>query len=171
MSQVQSFPPIEPASAQVLILGSMPGRASLQAQRYYAHPRNAFWPIMSTLLGFDLELPYEQRLARLQAAGVGLWDVLQTCTRDSSLDSDIVESSIVANDFAGWFERHPGTQAVLCNGRKAWESYRRHVLPALPAPSAGLPLHCLPSTSPAYAAMSFSDKLKTWQAALARMKY
>ncbi|TGG91290.1 DNA-deoxyinosine glycosylase [Natronospirillum operosum] len=167
MSRVHSFLPIEPASARVLILGSMPGRASLQAQRYYAHPRNAFWPIMGALLDFDPVLPYDQRLEHLRAAGIGLWDVLQTCTRSSSLDSDIIEDSIVPNDFAGWFERHPHTQAVFCNGSKAWQSYRRHVLPALPAPWADLPLQRLPSTSPAHAAMSRANKQQAWQTALA----
>lgn len=162
MSRVHSFPPVEPAQARVLVLGSMPGKASLRAQRYYAHPRNAFWPIMGALLDFDPNLPYDRRLAHLRAAGIGLWDVLQTCTRSSSLDSDIIESSIVPNDFGGWFERHPQTAAVLCNGTKAWQSYRRHVLPHLPAPFRDLPLRRLPSTSPAHAAMPLAEKQVHW---------
>ena len=162
MSQVHSFPPVEPEQARVLILGSMPGKASLRVRRYYAHPRNAFWSIMGQLLDFEPDLPYEERLTQLRLAGIGLWDVLQTCTRSSSLDSDIIESSIVPNDFAGWFARHPRTATVLCNGSKAWQSYRRHVLPRLPAPYCHLPLHRLPSTSPAHATMSPGDKQKHW---------
>ena len=167
MSQVHSFPPVEPERARVLILGSMPGKASLRVQRYYAHPRNAFWPIMGALLDFDAECPYEACLEQLRHNGIGLWDVLRTCTRDSSLDSDIIESSIVPNDFADWFRRHPDTRAVLCNGGKAWQSYRRHVLPTLPESCRALPLYQLPSTSPAHAARSLADKQNEWLATLA----
>ncbi|WP_108125771.1 DNA-deoxyinosine glycosylase [Saccharospirillum mangrovi] len=162
MPTIHSFDPIEPASAKVLILGSMPGKASLRAQRYYAHPRNAFWPIMARLLGFAAELPYEQRVAAVQAAGVGLWDVLAACTRESSLDSDIIESSIVPNDFPAWFERHPHTKAVFCNGTKAYDSYRKHVIPRLAPSFAALPLTRLPSTSPAHASLTANAKFDTW---------
>lgn len=162
MSTIQSFAPIEPTRAKILVLGSMPGKASLRAQQYYAHPRNAFWPILSRLLDFDPALPYAQRVAQLQASGVAVWDVLAACTRSSSLDSDIVESSIVPNDFVAWFERQPHTRAVLCNGAKAFDSYRKYVMPLLPVRYAALPLHRLPSTSPAHASLTLDEKFADW---------
>ena len=102
---VCSFPPAFRTDARVLILGSMPGEASLAAGRYYAHPRNAFWPIMGALFGAGAELPYDQRLARLNAAGVALWDVIARCRRPGSLDSAIEDS--VPNDLASLKRRAP----------------------------------------------------------------
>lgn len=166
MTTVHSFAPIEPKEAHILILGSMPGKASLRAGQYYAHPRNAFWPIVAELAGIDADRPYDERVSALRATGIGVWDVLQACTRTSSLDSDIVESSIVINDFAGWFERHPGTRAVFCNGGKAYESFQKRVIPTLPEPFNQRPVHKLPSTSPAHAAMRPAEKAKHWAEAL-----
>lgn len=166
MQPIHSFPPIEPAHCRILILGSMPGKASLTAQRYYAHPRNAFWPILGQLLEFDPADAYEQRTEALRQAGIGLWDVMQSCVRPSSLDSDILEDSILPNDFPGWFQRHPNTRAVLCNGGKAFDSYRRYALPLLDAPFRDLPLIQLPSTSPAHASRNLEQKLQAWQTLL-----
>ena len=87
----------------MLILGSMPGSASLRAGQYYAHPRNAFWPIMGDLMDAAPNLPYEARIEILQSEGIALWDVLATCVRDGSLDAEIVEASITANDFKAFF--------------------------------------------------------------------
>lgn len=106
MTKVISFPPIENPSAQILILGSMPGVLSLQANQYYAHPRNAFWPIMGTLFNFDGAAPYAARVEALKAADIALWDVLHSCVRSGSLDSAILKGSRVANDFAAFFETH-----------------------------------------------------------------
>ena len=107
MSLAQSFPPVADSSARVLILGSMPGAASLTAHQYYAHPRNAFWRIMGDLIGAGPDLPYAQRLERLKAAGIALWDVIAECHRPGSLDSAIVGESVVANDFSAFFGRAP----------------------------------------------------------------
>jgi hypothetical protein len=94
---LRGLPPQAAPDCRVLVLGSMPGAASLAAARYYAHPRNRFWPLMGALCGFDPALDYPLRLAALQAAGVGLWDVIGTCERRGSLDADIVRGSEVAN--------------------------------------------------------------------------
>lgn len=158
---VTGFPPLIAEGAQVLILGSMPGKASLQAQAYYAHPRNAFWPIMATLLDFDPELPYAQRVEVLQASGVAVWDVLQSCERPGSLDTAICRHSEQANDFAALFRRYPDIRQVFCNGDKAWQSFRRHVV--IPLELHQLPCHRLPSTSPAHASLNFAAKLAAWQ--------
>lgn len=144
----------------------MPGVASLEAQRYYAHPRNAFWPIMAGLLGFDVELPYPERLAALRAGGVALWDVLARCVRAGSLDSDIEPGSIEVHDFAGFLRRHAGVRAVLCNGGAAFQLFRRHALPTLTAFAGELSVDKLPSTSPANAAMRYERKAELWSQAL-----
>lgn len=163
---VRSFPPIADARARVLVLGSMPGVASLRAGQYYAHPHNAFWPIMGRLVGAGRELPYARRTARLRRAHIALWDVLQSCVRPGSLDGDIDEDSIVPNDFAAFFAAHPRIAVVFCNGGKAFASYRRHVLPTLAGVAAALPIVRLPSTSPAHAALRLPQKLSRWRTEL-----
>lgn len=164
MSRVHGFAPVASPDARVLILGSMPGAASLAARQYYAHPRNAFWPIMGTLLGFDAAAPYSQRLAALQHARIALWDVLAACVRPGSLDAAIVDASIVPNDFAGFLARHPHITHLYFNGGKAADSFRRHLQRRLSAHP--LAQHRLPSTSPANASQSFERKLAQWRAVI-----
>ena len=162
MSYVQSFAPLAPAGARLLILGSMPGAASLAAGQYYAHPRNAFWPILGALCGFAATAPYAERVLALQAAGVAVWDVLQSCVRPGSLDTAIERSSEVPNDIAGLLSDQPGIRCIAFNGGTAEAAFRRHV----PADVVGgLRLLRLPSTSPANAAWSFERKLAAWSAA------
>ncbi|WP_363797351.1 DNA-deoxyinosine glycosylase [Lysobacter firmicutimachus] len=160
---VRSFAPIEPPQARVLILGSMPGVASLTAGRYYAHPQNRFWPIMGRLIGAGPELAYERRIEALCAAGIAVWDVLAQCEREGSLDSAIRDDTAVANDFAGFFVRHPQVRTVLFNGAKAEQSFRRFVLPEL---AAAPELRRLPSTSPANASQADAAKCSAWREAL-----
>lgn len=160
------FPPVANGQARLLILGSMPGQASLQAAQYYAHPRNAFWRIMGDLLGAGPELPYAQRLVRLQAAGVALWDVIAACQRGGSLDADIVGASVRVNDFSAFLAVHRSIERIFFNGAAAEASFRRHVLPGLA--ERPLALHRLPSTSPAHAARSYADKLAAWSVIVAK---
>lgn len=164
MSLVHSFPPVLPAVARVLIVGSMPGAASLRAARYYAHPRNGFWPIVGAICGFDPDADYEVRTAALCRSGIALWDVLQRCRRRGSLDSAIEADDRAVNDFASLFLAQPRLAAVLCNGGTAHDLFLRLVLPTLPRRPE---LLRLPSTSPAHAARTSAQKLAAWSTALA----
>ena len=159
----RSFPPIAKPDARVLILGSMPGQASLAAGQYYAHPRNAFWPLMATLLGFDAALDYPARTRALTAAGVAVWDVLHSCRRPGSLDSSIDAESLVVNDLAGFLARHRAIEHIFFNGSAAEKLFRKHV--GTDPSIARLRLARLPSTSPAHAALNFAQKLAAWRAA------
>jgi hypoxanthine-DNA glycosylase len=161
------FAPVADAHARVLVLGSLPGRKSLELGEYYAQPRNAFWQIMEHLFGAEPVLPYQARLERLRSHGVAVWDVLAAGERAGSLDSAIVASSIVINDFRTFFGRHGAIGLVCFNGQKAADLYRRHAQPTLSARVAALEKHVLPSTSPAHAALSFEQKLERWTAVLA----
>ncbi|MFY9328331.1 MAG: DNA-deoxyinosine glycosylase [Georgfuchsia sp.] len=162
MSLARSFPPIENRKARILILGSMPGAASLHAGQYYAHPHNAFWPIMDALVGgAATALPYRIRTLALKAAGIALWDVLASCDREGSLDADIRRDSIVANDFDNFFAAHRHITDVLFNGSMAEACFRRHVMPFMDCTL--LRFTRLPSTSPANASLSRSRKLDAWR--------
>lgn len=167
MERVRSFPPIEDSEARVLVLGSMPGAASLAAGQYYAHPRNLFWPILCDLLGADPALPYAARTRLLKANGIALWDVLESCVREGSLDSAIEDSTVAANDFGSFYRKHPRIARVFFNGAKAESAYKRHV--SVVVRDMGRPRKYvrLPSTSPAHAALSFAQKRDAWRAVVA----
>lgn len=172
MALVRSFPPIAAPDARVLILGSMPGDASLRAGQYYAHPRNLFWRILGDILGQPLpDLAYPERTLVLQQHRIAVWDVLHSCERHGSLDSAIDPATMRANDFAGFFREHPAIALVLFNGGMAASSFRRYARPQLGdlqfdcQPLDCQPLDCqrLPSTSPAHAALAYGAKLAQWR--------
>jgi len=163
VTYIQGFPPICRADAHTLILGSMPGRESLLQQRYYAHPRNSFWPIVTDLFGMTTQ-EYAQNAEMLGRQGIAVWDVLKACFRSSSLDSDIDDSSIVTNDFQGFFQAHPQVRKIFFNGAKAESVYLKQVIPGLAPEPAAFPHSRLPSTSPANAGMNFEQKLEVWRA-------
>ncbi|MCT6698266.1 DNA-deoxyinosine glycosylase [Rheinheimera sp. 4Y26] len=156
--------PVARPDAKILILGSMPGQASLDAQQYYGHPRNQFWPLMQQLFVVDASLPYPQRLLALQNAGVALWDVIGLCQRQGSLDSAIRPDSVQFNDIAGLLTQLPKLKAVWLNGGTAAKSWQKLQKSGVTIP-AGIKICSLPSSSPAHAARSFSDKLLQWQQA------
>ena len=159
---VHPFAPIARRDARVLVVGSMPGVASLGAGRYYAHPRNQFWPIMGALFDAGPDRTYSRRLALLRAAGVALWDVVGSCERPGSLDADIRD--VRPNDLAGLLRRCPRIHTVFCNGLAAARLVRA-LWPALAAAHpCPLALVVLPSTSPAHAARSLQQKLAAWRA-------
>lgn len=156
------FPPVADVDARVLVLGSMPGARSLAERQYYAQPRNAFWPIMGALFGAGPGLAYPQRLARLNAAGVALWDVLASCRRQGSLDQRIELASATANDFRPFLASHPRITCIFFNGQMAHRLFSRLVTPRLPA-DREFALAVLPSTSPAMASLDGKSKLARWQ--------
>ncbi|HEX6637913.1 MAG TPA: DNA-deoxyinosine glycosylase [Steroidobacteraceae bacterium] len=158
----ECFPPIAKKNSRTLILGSLPGQRSLQAQQYYAHPQNAFWKLIEKLFGAASPLPYTRRVKILTDHRIALWDVLAAAERPGSLDSSIVHVSARANDFAAFFRAHPQIRRVFFNGRKAADLYRRFVLPRLGSEFEELRYECLPSTSPAHAGMTFARKLEHW---------
>lgn len=162
MPMLQGLPPIADADACVLILGSMPGAASLLAGQYYAHRQNRFWPFMAALTDMDIASPYPQRVQRLHRAGIALWDVIAHCRREGSLDSAIRHEAV--NDFGRFFAQHTGIGTVLFNGAKAETTFIRRVLPGLGLPA--LTCRRLPSTSPANASQREAAKLAAWRAAL-----
>ena len=162
-----SFAPVIAPNASVLILGSMPGSQSLRLGQYYGHPQNLFWPFMGEIMSALPSLPYAERLALLQSAGIGLWDVLKHCEREGSLDADIVPATEVPNDFAWLFGNYPSLHRVCFNGKKAAQAFQRHVVSTLPpALFAPLTLISLPSTSPANRSITTEVKLTLWRTAI-----
>lgn len=154
-SLLTGLAPVIDAGVRILVLGSFPGAASLAAGQYYAHPRNQFWRLVSAVVEEDLaRLPYSERLPRLLAHGVGLWDVLVECERVGSLDSAIRKPA--ANDFDRLRELCPLLETVGFNGQASGK-----FAPQFSA--AGYRTVVLPSSSPAHMAMSFEQKLAVWQ--------
>jgi TDG/mug DNA glycosylase family protein len=119
---------------------------------------------MEKILSIPLAAEYEARCSMLKAKRVSLWDVLKICARSSSLDSDIVESSIVPNDFEGFLASHPNIELICFNGAKAEKSFTKHVLPNLQSALLRTSLVRLPSTSPANASIPVEVNLNKWEA-------
>ena len=155
----RGFAAVAHRDARVLILGSLPGQASLRERQYYAQPRNDFWKIMGALAGAAPELPYEERLEALKARRLALWDVCAAAVRSGSLDASIRHASVVTNDFAAFLRLHRQIRLICFNGSKAADLYRRLVLPGLPQPMQAIRCETLPSTSPAHATLRLEQKL------------
>jgi hypoxanthine-DNA glycosylase len=158
MTRLVGLPPVLDANTRLLVLGSFPGVASLRAQQYYGHPQNQFWKILGALWSQDLmAMAYAQRLDAARAHGLGIWDVYAACEREGSLDTAIRAGEL--NDLKSLRESCPELQAIAHNGS---ESFRH----AKHTQALGLPVHKLPSTSPANASWSFERKLQAWKAVL-----
>lgn len=158
------FPPSICNDCRVLILGSMPGVASLKAQQYYAYAQNRFWPMMSLLLENTETVPeiYEERLHMLHRHHIGLWDAIGTCDRDGSLDSAIQNET--GNDFSVLLEKHPSVKLICCNGAKAFQCFKKWNKALLTRE--GLTVLSMPSTSPANARWRMEMLVNTWRNAL-----
>ncbi len=163
MNIMHGLPPVIAHNAKTLILGSMPGSASLQAGQYYAHPRNLFWQFMEAILHIPRSLAYLDRCHQLTEHNIALWDVISTCSRQGSLDADIISSSILTNDLSSLFVLHPTIDHICFNGSKAEHIFHTYIISDLGDNLPTLTFNRLPSTSPANAAMSFEVKLKKWQ--------
>jgi TDG/mug DNA glycosylase family protein len=163
--RVAGFPAVAGPDARALVLGTAPSVRSVEAGQYYAHPRNAFWPIMEALFEESPGPDYAARTSLLLRAKVALWDVLAAAERPGSLDSSIVAESVIVNDFTGFLERHPGVRAVFFNGSTARSLWDRQVARDLPV-NAGLSFVTLPSTSPANARQTMDEKIKAWSVIL-----
>lgn len=153
---IYSFGPIVDKHCRILLLGSIPGKASLRRQQYYGHTRNAFWRLMSALLNEPYFEDYDDRLAMLLRHHIALWDVINSCERESSLDAHIKNPTV--NDFATLFTAHPSITRVFFNGQKAYNTFAQHVGFAFQHIS----FERLGSTSPAHA-ISFEKRLTDWR--------
>lgn len=156
--RIYSFGPIIKEGAKLLILGTMPSIKSLEHGINYAHDRNAFWPIMYSLLGQEINSDSEKRRELLWQNNIALWDVLESCNRIGSLDSDITNPK--PNDIPGLVGKYPTIKAIFFNGNNAYLFYKRFI----GKPS--LPFTILPSTSPANARLGFMQKLSSWRVLL-----
>ncbi|AQR62596.1 DNA-deoxyinosine glycosylase [Brevundimonas sp. LM2] len=151
----RAFAPVVDARTRLLILGSLPGDASLAAQEYYAHPQNAFWRLVGRVVAVDLVgLPYPERLAALRMARVGLWDVIVSGERRGSLDAAIRRAE--AADLLALVATLPELRAIAFNGALAARTGRR-----LLGEDCGLTVIDLPSSSPAHA-RPFATKADVW---------
>lgn len=158
---IDGFEPISAPSSRVLVLGTIPSVASLAAGEYYAHPRNAFWPIIERLFADGHQLWYDARCDLLRSNGIALWDVLARAERSGSLDSAIVEQTEVPNDIAGFLDEHLRIHTVCFNGAKAEQLFGRHVRPELSS-GRDITFRRLPSTSPAHASLDLAAKTEAW---------
>lgn len=162
--RLKGFPPLYSASARVLILGSMPSAASLAAGRYYAHRANRFWPVMAAVFPQKaaalLSPDFDERYAALTSLGIALWDTIGECEREGSLDSAI--RSAVPNDLPAFLKRSPSVRLVILNGKKSLEVWRRAAQASVAAVAPELSTVCLPSTSPANAAVRLPELVDIW---------
>jgi hypoxanthine-DNA glycosylase len=155
--RLQGLPPVIARHSRLVVLGSFPGLASLQAQQYYGHPRNHFWPLLGAIWGIDLAAQaYPQRLVEIRRRGLGLWDIYASCVRVGSLDQAIEDAEF--NDLASLRRRAPSLRWVAHNGGVSARGMRQ-------VQALGIDVLRLPSTSPANASWSFQRKLDAWRAA------
>lgn len=152
--------PIVDSSTRVLIVGSMPGKQSLEKQQYYGNPRNHFWPIIGELLQIEVPNDYSERIALLKKHAIGLWDTIEACERKGSLDAAIRNEK--PNDFQTLFKSYPNIELVLFNGAKAFDVFKKHIGLEL---LAGLAYKKMPSTSPIPGKniKSFDEKVEDWR--------
>ena len=168
---ISALSPEISVSCQILVLGSMPGAISQKEAEYYAHPRNLFWDCIEIAFQIDRNAPYQARLAALNDAHVGLWDVLASCSRKASLDATICDAKF--NDFVKLLSAYPQIIRICLNGRAAFDFWRRLVIPSFSAEQAkdllaDIEIIGLPSTSPAHATLTPAAKIDAWRAALSK---
>ena len=155
MERISSFSPLIDGQSKILILGSVPGIKSLEMQEYYAHPQNKLWKILFEIFGEELTSDYDLKKELLKRNHIALWDVIDSCERKSSLDSDIKNEE--ANNIKDLLTEYPNIKAVFCNGQKSYKNLQK-----LLGKDFSVPIFALPSTSPAHASLNYSQKLEQW---------
>lgn len=153
-NRISSFPPLIDSQSEILILGSIPGVKSLEMQQYYAHPQNKFWKIIFELFNENFTEDYRERIEILKKHHMALWDVIDSCERKGSLDSEIRNEE--ANQIAELVEKYPNIKAIFCNGGKSYKNLQKVL-----GKNYKLPIILLPSTSPLHT-VSFDKKLEEW---------
>tara|TARA_R110000772_G_scaffold20466_2_gene56788 strand:+ start:86026 stop:86532 length:507 start_codon:yes stop_codon:yes gene_type:complete len=152
----KSFDKVVGTDPKVLILGTMPGKLSLQKNQYYSHSRNSFWKLIYTLHNNEnIDIDYNDRTNFLKQNHIAIWDVCDQADRESSLDADI--KGVVPNDIEGFLKQYPTIEKIGFNGKKAEALYKRHF-----TKSNNIEYLTLLSTSPANASYNFETKLKNW---------
>jgi hypoxanthine-DNA glycosylase len=142
----------------VLVLGTFPSVIARRERAYYANPQNHFWLIVESLFGIPRALPYRERVAALNSRGIALWDTVEACRQEGSMDHSIRDP--VLADVAGWLASHTSVRLVAVNGRTAERFLKRALRSRTVSPSVQIVV--LPSTSPAYAAMPIGEKVRRW---------
>ena len=155
-NRIFSFPPIIDESSEILILGSIPGQKSLEKQEYYAHPQNKFWRIIFELFNEIFTTDYTKKIQILEKHHIALWDVIDTCERKGSLDSEIRNEE--ANKIEDLLHNYPNIKAIFCNGQKSYKNLQKIL-----SKDFHLPIIAMPSTSPAHASLTYEEKLKSWK--------
>lgn len=153
--RIFSFPPIIDNNSKILILGSIPGVKSLEKQQYYGHPQNKFWKIIFELFHKEFTDDYDERITVLKKHHIALWDVIDSCERKGSLDSEIKNEE--ANQIEELLKNHPNITAIFCNGGKSYKNLHK-----LLGKNFKIPIYLLPSTSPLHT-ISFERKLEDWK--------
>jgi len=154
-NRISSFSPIIDNASKILILGSIPGVKSLEKQQYYGHPQNKFWKIIFELFHEEFTENYNERIAILKKHHIALWDVIDSCERKGSLDSEIKNEE--ANQIPELLEEYPNVKAIFCNGGKSYKNLQK-----LLGKNFKIPIYLLPSTSPLHT-ISFEKKLEDWK--------
>ena len=162
MALSMGFPPIVNFGANVLVVGSLPSQKSIETSEYYAHPQNAFWRIMGELFGADCDVSYAEKIDMLKANNIAIWDVLAASVRPGSMDAHIDLSRSKPNDFMSFLKMYSDIRLMCFNGQKAATMFGDMVLSEHCELCSGLRFETLPSTSAAFASMSFEEKLRKW---------
>ena len=157
-NRISSFPPFIDEQSKILILGSIPGAKSLEKQQYYAHPQNKFWKIIFELINEEFTEDYSVRIDILKKNHIAIWDVIDSCERKGSLDSEIKNEE--ANQIEKLLESYPNIKAVFCNGGKSYKNLQK-----LLGKDFRIPVYLLPSTSPLHT-ISFERKFEEWKKVL-----
>lgn len=155
MDRINSFPPFVHNNSGILILGSIPGAKSLQMQQYYAHPQNQFWKIMFSLFDKAFSGDYETKVRLLKDNQVAIWDVIESCERKGSSDTEIKNE--IDNNISGLIGNYPNIKAIFCNGQKSYKNLLKIL-----GKDFKIPIMVLPSTSPLHT-VKFEEKLESWK--------